>query len=73
VERVRDFSALRTLAKRPELEEILGHLSKEPLREAQVAWLEKFAAKAACPECGRPLRFRRGALRSECGWKLRVP
>jgi membrane associated rhomboid family serine protease len=72
-ERVRDFSALRTLAKRPELEEILGHLSKEPLREAQVAWLEKFAAKASCPQCGRPLRFRRSALRSECGWKLRVP
>jgi len=72
-ERVRDFSALRPLAKGLELEEILGHLSKEPLREAQLAWLEKFATKASCPECGKPLRFRRGALRSECGWKLKVP
>lgn len=72
-EKVRDFSVLRPLAKGFEREEILGHLSKEPLREVQVAWLEKFAAKAACPECGKPLRFRRGALRSECGWKLRVP
>lgn len=72
-ERVRDFSALRPLAKGLELEEILGHLSKEPLREAQVAWLEKFAAKAACPWCGKPLEFRWGALRSPCGWKQRVP
>ena len=71
-EKVRDFSALRPLAKGIELDEILGHLSKEPLREVQVAWLEAFAAKAACPECGRPLRYSRGALRSPCGWKLRL-
>ena len=26
-----------------------------------------------CPECGKPLAYRWGALRSPCGWKLRVP
>src|SRR2546425_1259424 len=49
-----------------------GHLSKEPLPVAQRAWLETFAAKAQCPQCGKLLRFARGSLRSECGWKLRV-
>src|SRR2546428_9810561 len=72
-ERLRHFSVLRPLAKGLELEEILEHLSREPLREAQLAWLEKFATKASCPECGKPLRFRRGGLRSECGGKLKVP
>jgi len=71
--RVRDVTALRPLAKGLELEEILGHLSKEPLPEVQRAWLEKFAAKAECPQCGSSLRFARGALRSDCGWKLRLP
>ena len=71
-ERLRDFSALRPLAKGAELDEVLGHLSKEPLGEVQRAWLEKFAAKAVCPQCGRPLRFTRGTMRSECGWKLRI-
>ena len=71
-ETVRDFSALRPLAKGAELDEILGHLSKESLPEGQRAWLEKFARKAACPQCGKPLRYARGALRSECGWKLRL-
>jgi len=72
-ERVRDFSALRPLAKGLELEEMLQHLSKEPLRDAQLAWLDRFAARALCPQCGKPLRYRRGSLRSPCGWKLRVP
>jgi len=70
--KVQDFSVLRPLAKSLELEEILGHLSTESLRDAQVAWLESFAVKASCPQCGRPLRFIRGALRSDCGWRLRV-
>jgi len=71
--RVRDFSVLRPLVKGRELEEIYGVLSKETLPEAQDAWLEKFAAKAACPQCGKPLRYRRSSVRSECGWKLKVP
>ena len=31
-----------------------------------------YLAKAVCPQCGRPLRFTRGTMRSECGWKLRI-
>src|SRR5256712_6858641 len=62
-ERVRDFSALRPLAKGLELEEMLQHLSKEPLRDAQIAWLEKCGAKALCPEFGKALAYRTGALR----------
>ena len=71
-EKVRDFSALKPFVRGADLDEILGHLSHETLPEAQEAWLEKFAAKAACPQCGRPLRFSRGALRSDCGWALRL-
>ena len=71
--RIRDFSVLKPLAVGRELDEMYGMLVKETLPEAQDAWLEKFAAKAPCPKCGKPLRYRRGALRSECGWKLRVP
>jgi hypothetical protein len=71
--RVRDFSVLKPLAVGRELDEVYGMLAKETLPEAQDAWLERFAAKAACPRCGKPMRYRRGALRSECGWKLRIP
>ena len=70
--RARDFSVLKPLVMGRELDEMYGMLAKETLPEAQDAWLEKFAATAACPRCGKPLRYRRGALRSECGWKLRV-
>lgn len=69
---VRDFQVLRPLVTRHELEEIYGHLSREPMREAQDAWLEQFARKAACPMCAKPLAWDRGALRSECGWKMRL-
>jgi len=71
--RARDFTVLKPLALGRELDEMYGMLAKETLPEAQDAWLEKFAAKAACPRCGKPLRYRRRALRSECGWKLRIP
>ncbi len=71
-ERIRDFSVLRPLVAGRELDEIYGHVSGETLPEAQDAWLEKFARKAACPRCGKPLRWARGAMRSECGWKLRI-
>lgn len=69
---VRDFSGLRPLVMGRDLEEIYDHLSRESLREAQEAWLEKFARKAKCPQCGLPLNWSRGSLRSECGWKLKV-
>ena len=68
----RDFQVLRPLVTRHELDEIYGHLSREPMREVQDAWLEQFARKAACPECAKPLAWDRGALRSECGWKMRL-
>ena len=72
-ERARDVSMLKPLVAGRELDEIYTHLSKETLPEAQDAWLERFARKAACPKCGRPLVYRRRALRSECGWSLKVP
>ncbi len=72
-ERARDVSVLKPLVAGRELDEIYTHLSTESLPEAQEAWLEAFARKAACPRCGRPLAYRRRALRSECGWVLRVP
>ncbi len=71
-EKVRDFSALKPLVRGLELDEIYGHLSKETLPEAQQAWLERFASKAACPQCGKPLRWSRGSMRSDCGWSLRL-
>ena len=69
---VRDFSGLRPLVMGRDLEEIYDHLSRESLREAQEAWLEKFARRAKCPQCGLPLKWSRGSLRSDCGWKLKV-
>jgi len=71
-EKVRDFSVLQPLVQGADLDEIYGHLSKETLPDVQEAWLEKFAVKAACPRCGKPLRFSRGALRSDCGWVLKL-
>lgn len=69
---VRDFSILRSLATTHELEEIYEHVSRESLREAQDAWLERFAAKARCPTCGKPLNWDRGMMRSECGWRAKI-
>jgi len=72
-EKARDVSALKPLVHGPELDEIYGHLSGETLPEAQEAWLERFAARAACPRCGKRLAYRRRAFRSECGWTLKLP
>ncbi len=71
-EKRRDFSALKPLLRGPDLDEIYGHLSGETLPEARQAWLERFALRASCPQCGKPLRYSRGAMRSECGWVLRL-
>lgn len=71
-EKLRDFSALKPLVRGVDLDEIYGHLSKEALPEVQQAWLERFASKAACPQCGSPLQYSRGSMRSDCGWRLRL-
>lgn len=66
-----DLAALGGLATTRELREILDELRAADVTDVRTAWLEKFAAKAACPKCSGPLRYRRGTLSSACGWRLR--
>lgn len=65
-----DPAALEPLATTRELRQILEELRAADVPEVRDAWLEKFAAKARCPDCGGPLRLRRGSLSSKCGWRL---
>ena len=65
-----DAKGLEPLATTRELRQILDELKVADVPEVQRAWIEKFTAKAVCPRCGSPLRYRRGALSSPCGWRL---
>jgi len=65
-----DAAKLVTLATTRELRGILDELQAADVPEVRAAWLEKFAANAACPRCGGPLRVRRRTLTSPCGWRL---
>ena len=66
-----DLVSLEGLATTRELRQILDELRAADVPDVQRAWMEKFAAKAACPKCAGPLRYRRGTLSSACGWRLR--
>ena len=66
-----DLVPLEGLATTRELRQILDELRAADVAEVRDAWLEKFAAKAACPTCAGPLRHRRRTLSSTCGWRLR--
>lgn len=61
---------LQPLATTRELRQVLEELEAADVPEVRDAWLEKFAATARCPQCGGPLRLRRGILSSSCGWRL---
>ena len=65
-----NLASLRPLATTRELREILDELEAADVPEVRAAWLDKFAATARCPNCGRPVRRRRRALTSSCGWRL---
>lgn len=67
-----DASSLDALATTRELRDILDELKVADVAEVRSAWLDKFAARARCPRCGGPLRLRGNALRSACGWRLRL-
>jgi membrane associated rhomboid family serine protease len=67
-----DLSSLEPLATTPELRGILESLRRETIPEVRDAWLERFAARAVCPECRQPLTCRGRTLRSACGWRLRL-
>ena len=67
-----NVGALGPLATTRELRQILEELKAADMAEVRTAWLEKFAAKAKCPTCGGPLRYRRGRLASKCGWRQPV-
>jgi len=66
-----DLASLEPLATTRELRQILDELRAADVADVRAAWLEKFAAKAACPSCGGPVRLRRVTLSSTCGWRLR--
>ncbi len=66
-----DAAVLEPLATTRELRQVLDELKSSDVPEVRDAWLEKFAATAACPECGGPLRHRRGTFISKCGWRTR--
>ena len=65
-----DFAALMPLATTRELREIVDELKSADVPEVRDAWMDKFAAKAKCPQCAGPVRYRRGTLSSRCGWRL---
>ena len=71
-EPLRGLAQLKPLVLDADLEEAYERLATETLPEAQRAWLERFAAKSRCPQCGGPLRLRGSRLSSACGWKVRV-
>ncbi len=64
-----NLAPLEPLATTRELREILDELRVADVAEVRAAWLEKFAANLHCPTCGGPVRVRRGALTSNCGWR----
>ncbi|HLE55373.1 MAG TPA: rhomboid family intramembrane serine protease [Thermoplasmata archaeon] len=72
VRRPTPVSGLRDLATTAELTSILEEADGADIPELREAWIEKFVAKARCPECGGALRLRFGRLTSECGWKRRI-
>lgn len=69
-----DYSALELLATTESLQKILERIKHEDEPEVLEAWLEDFAAKTQCPQCGSPLSLEgRGiACAAGCGFKARV-
>jgi len=66
-----DPEALRTLAINPELVALYEKIAREDVPEVRRAWLEQFAKKARCPDCGKPLTLSPGRLAcTACGFKL---
>ena len=72
VRKATPVAGLRDLATTAELTSILGEAEGADIPELREAWIEKFVAKARCPQCGGVLRMRFGRLGSDCGWKRRI-
>jgi len=63
---------LRPLANTPELRSVLEKIEGETQADVKKAWLEHFAARAKCPECGSAFVLKGDSLRSECGYEVRL-
>ena len=64
-----NLAVLEGLATTRELRLILDELKSADVPEVRSAWLDKFVANLRCPTCDGPVRLRRGALGSDCGWR----
>ena len=67
-----DLRPLEPLAVREDLRQILERIRAETVPDVRDAWIEEFAAKAPCPQCGRALLFKGRTLLSQCGWRTRL-
>ena len=72
VRKATPIGGLRDLATTPELTSLLEEAERADIPELREAWVEKFVAKARCPQCAGPVRLRFGRLASDCGWKRRI-
>lgn len=63
---------LEPLAITPELKDALEKINGESQADIRKAWLEYFAARARCPQCGSSLKLKGDKLVSECGYEVRM-
>ena len=56
VEKKRDFTVLREMARTPAAREAYENLISEDVDEVRELWLDRFTEVAVCPMCGGPIR-----------------
>jgi len=55
-----------------ELRGIVHRIEEESEPQVRQAWLEHFASKATCPECGGRLELEGNRIKCACGWERKV-
>ncbi|MBN2603086.1 MAG: rhomboid family intramembrane serine protease [Candidatus Thermoplasmatota archaeon] len=67
-----DFSSLESLAKTPELRQMLDRIKQETVPQVRDIWIEHFLEKARCPTCQSHLNNFDGKIWCDkCGFKSR--
>jgi membrane associated rhomboid family serine protease len=70
VRRMVSMSALRKLAKTPELKAVMRRIEDESIPDVKSAWIEHFLSKAECPHCGAKLKARKEGVICDRGHML---
>ncbi|MCX6650104.1 MAG: rhomboid family intramembrane serine protease [Methanomassiliicoccales archaeon] len=63
---------LSDLATTEELKQMQLRIESESEPQVRMAWLEHFAGKAKCPECGSDLTLEGNRIKCACGWERTV-